>query len=51
MLLEIFRRGKIYQCEGIPLPDEKMMRELENDGYKYLDIEEETNPKAQNFLE
>ena len=32
----VLRRGKVVRTEGIELPDEKRMREVNLDGYKYL---------------
>ena len=32
----VLKRGKVVRTEGIELPDEKRMREVNLDGYKYL---------------
>ena len=34
----VLKRGKIAKMEGIVLPDGQVMREIDNNGYKYLGI-------------
>ena len=34
----IMKRGKVVKMEGINMPDAKMMKNIEEDGYKYLGI-------------
>ncbi|CAB4035993.1 Hypothetical predicted protein [Paramuricea clavata] len=34
----VMKRGKIVECNGIQLPDEKTIKSVEEDGYKYLGI-------------
>ena len=34
----VLKRGKMVRTEGIELPDEKRMREVSLDGYKYLGV-------------
>ena len=34
----IMKRGKVIKSEGISMPDGKMMKNIEKDGYKYLGI-------------
>ena len=34
----IMKRGKVVKSEGISMPDGKMMRNIEEGGYKYLEI-------------
>ena len=36
----VWKRGKILSCEGIELPDDEVMEELEQDGYTHLGIVE-----------
>ena len=37
-VLLVLKRGKMFQIEGIELPDRKRMREVNYDGYKYLGV-------------
>ena len=34
----IMKRGKVVKSEGISMPDGKMMKNIEEGGYKYLGI-------------
>ena len=34
----VLKRGKVVSSEGVSLPDEQMMKEMDNTGYKYLGI-------------
>ena len=34
----VLKRGKMIRTEGIELPDEKCMREVNHDGYKHLGL-------------
>ena len=34
----IMKRGKIVRCEGIKLPNCELMKEVQKEGYTYLDI-------------
>ena len=34
------KRGKIARCEGVELPDDEVMKEVEQEGYTYLGIVE-----------
>lgn len=34
----MFKRGEIFECDGIILPDGQVMKQLDEDGYKYLGI-------------
>ena len=34
----VLKRGKMIQTEGIELPDEKCVREVNHDGYKHLGL-------------
>ena len=34
----IMKKGKVAQSEGISMPDGKMIKNIEEDGYKYLGI-------------
>ena len=41
----IMKRGKVVKSEGISMPDRKMMKNIEEDGYKYLRILETDDVK------
>ena len=41
----IMKRGKVVKREGIIMPDRKMMKNIEEDGYKYLGILETNDVK------
>ena len=34
------KRGKVVRCEGIKLPNCEVMKEVEKEGYTYLDLDE-----------
>ena len=34
------KKGKVARCEGIKLPNSKVMKEVEKEGYTYLGIVE-----------
>ena len=34
------KRGKVLRCEGIKLPNSKVLKEVEKEGYTYLGIVE-----------
>ena len=36
----ILKRGKVVGCDGIILSDNKIMKQMDEDGYKYLGIME-----------
>ena len=41
----IMKRGKVVKSEGISMPDGKMMKNIEQGGYKYLGILEANGVK------
>ena len=41
----IMKRGKVVKSEGISMPDGKMMKNIEEGGYKYLGILEANGVK------
>ena len=47
----VMKRGKVSKCEGIRMPDAKVIRGLEGDGYKYLVIFEADDLKHAHMKE
>ncbi len=39
-VLILRKRGKIVRCDGIELPNDELIKEVEQDGYTYLGIVE-----------
>ena len=47
----IMKRGKVVKSEGISMPDGKMMKNIEEGGYKYLGILEADGVKHEEMKE
>ncbi len=47
----ILKRGKIVRCDGIELPNDELIKEVEQDGYTYLGIVELDKVKEKEMKE
>ena len=47
----VLKRGKVDKCDGVTLPDGQMMKEIEENGYRYLGILELDRVKEQEMKE